>query len=114
MCVCVCVCVGCAAGESKIKKAAEKKTKVIDEDGLFAIIKKSGPPSGASSAAGGGAGGGDGGADLISIYCSTNFVHFLYFERGLAKARLIKICLIINNSSSNRLQITSAYYYHQL
>jgi replication factor C subunit 1 len=34
---------------------------VIDEDGLFAIIKKSGPPSGASSA-GGGAGGGAGGA----------------------------------------------------
>ena len=46
----------CAAGESKLKKATEKKTRIIDEDGLFAIIKASGPPSAASSA--GGANGG--------------------------------------------------------
>ena len=45
-------------GESKIKKANEKNTKIIDEDGLFEIIKKSGPPSGAS---GGSSGGGVGG-----------------------------------------------------
>ena len=46
----------CAAGESKLKKATEKKTRIIDEDGLFAIIKASGPPSAAASA--GGANGG--------------------------------------------------------
>ena len=42
------------AGESKVKKALEKGTKQIDEDGLFALIKKSGPPS---TTTGGGAGG---------------------------------------------------------
>ena len=45
-----------AAGESKLKKATEKKMRIIDEDGLFAIIKASGPPSAAASA--GGANGG--------------------------------------------------------
>jgi len=45
-------------GESKIKKANEKNTKIIDEDGLFEIIKKSGPPSGASGGSRGGGGGG--------------------------------------------------------
>ena len=45
------------AGESKIKKAQEKGTKQIDEDGLFAIIKASGPPAAAGAAGGGGSGG---------------------------------------------------------
>jgi replication factor C subunit 1 len=47
--------VGSDPGESKLKKATEKGVKTIDEDGLFAIIKKSGPPS---DAAGSGSGAG--------------------------------------------------------
>lgn len=43
---------GTDPGESKVKKAGEKGTKVIDEDGLFEIIKKSGPPGGSSSGSG--------------------------------------------------------------
>ena len=48
------------AGESKLKKATEKKTRIIDEDGLFAIIKASGPESAAASA-----GGANGGAAVV-------------------------------------------------
>ena len=42
--------VGTDAGQSKLDKARQKNCKTIDEDGLFGIIKASGPPTAAAAA----------------------------------------------------------------